>query len=386
MARRVGLARIDRLRAVAVQGLVLAGVIALAAWFVGNTLDNLAQRGIASGFGFLGSTAGFSIVVHLIDYSELSSYGRAFVVGLLNTLLVSAAGIVLASLLGLLIGVARLSDNWLVARLATIYVETFRNLPLLLQIFFWYFAVLSAMPQPRQSHSLFGLIFLNNRGLYVPKPLVTADLWLVAAALAGGIILAACAWRWRRRRGSTTRWEGAACLALAFGPAAVLASLTGPVTGWTVPALRGFSFEGGMVLIPEFVGLVLGLSFYTGAYIAENVRSGILAVDKGQREAAQALGLSRSRTLRHVILPQAMRVIVPPLTSHYLGLTKNSSLAAAIGYPDLVSVFAGTVLNQTGQAVEVIAITMAVYLAISLAIAGAMNLYNRRVVRIGESR
>lgn len=378
--------RIDRFRAVAAQGLVLAGAVALAAWFVGNTLDNLAQRGIASGFGFLGSTAGFSIIVHLIDYSELSSYGRAFVVGLLNTLLVSAVGIVLASLIGLLIGIARLSDNWLVARLATVYVETFRNLPLLLQIFFWYFAVLSAMPQPRQSHSLFGLIFLNNRGLYVPKPLLSADLWLVAAALAAGIFLAAGVWRWRRQRRSAARWEGPACLALAFGPAAALTALTSPVTGWNVPALRGFSFEGGMVLIPEFVGLVLGLSFYTGAYIAENVRSGILAVDKGQREAAQALGLSRGRTLRLVILPQAMRVIVPPLTSHYLGLTKNSSLAAAIGYPDLVSVFAGTVLNQTGQAVEVIAITMAVYLTISLAIAGAMNLYNRRVVRVGESR
>ena len=174
-------------------------------------------------------------------------------------------------------------------------------------------------------------------------------------------------------------------MALAFAPAAVLAAFSHPLAGWSLPRLAGFSFQGGMVLIPEFVGLVLGLSFYTGAYIAENVRSGILAVDKGQREAAEALGLSRGQTLRLVILPQAMRVIVPPLTSHYLSLTKNSSLAAAIGYPELVSVFAGTVLNQTGQAVEVIAITMAVYLAISLTIAGAMNLYNRRVARFGES-
>jgi general L-amino acid transport system permease protein len=297
---------------------------------------------------------------------------------------VSAVGIVLSSLIGLTIGIARLSGNWLVARLAAIYVETFRNLPLLLQIFFWYFAVLSAMPQPRQSHTLFGVIFLNNRGLYMPKPLVTPDLWLVAGALVAG--LTAAVFLWQRTRGSAGRGARAACLALAFGPALMLAALADPIAGWTVPRLRGFSFEGGMVLIPEFVGLALGLSFYTGAYIAENVRSGILAVDKGQREAAQALGLSHGRMMRLVILPQAMRVIVPPLTSHYLSLTKNSSLAAAIGYPELVSVFAGTVLNQTGQAVEVIAITMAVYLAISLAIAGAMSLYNRRVVRIGESR
>jgi general L-amino acid transport system permease protein len=376
------LRRIGGLRPLAAQAVVLAVVVALAAWIVGNTLDNLSQRGIASGFGFLGSTAGFAIVVHLIDYSELSTYGRAFVVGLLNTLLVSAVGIALSSLLGLTIGVARLSGNWLVARLATVYVETFRNLPLLLQIFFWYFAVLSAMPQPRQSHALFNLIFLNNRGLYVPKPLLTPDLWLVAAALVAGMAVAIVLWR--RQRAAPRRGMRAACVALAVVPAALAAALTDPVAGWTVPHLRGFGFEGGMVLIPEFVGLVLGLSFYTGAYIAENVRSGILSVDKGQREAAQALGLSRSQMLRFVILPQAMRVIVPPLTSHYLGLVKNSSLAAAIGYPELVSVFAGTVLNQTGQAVEVIAITMAVYLAISLAIAAAMNLYNRRIVRTGE--
>jgi general L-amino acid transport system permease protein len=374
-------ARRERLRAAAIQGLVLAAVAVVAAWFVDNALDNLAERGIASGFGFLDSTAGFAIVVHLIDYSELSTYGRAFLVGLINTLVVSAVGIMAATVIGVLVGVARLSDNWLVGRLATVYVETFRNLPLLLQIFFWYFAVLSAMPPPRQSHALLDMIFLNNRGLYLPKPLLTAELWLVAAALLAGI--AAAALLRRRLRGRVAAF---ALPALALGPAAVLAALTEPIAGWSLPQLRAFSFDGGMVLIPEFVGLVLGLSFYTGAYIAENVRSGILAVDKGQREAAAALGLSRGQMLRLVILPQAMRVIVPPLTSHYLSLTKNSSLAAAIGYPELVSVFAGTVLNQTGQAVEVIAITMAVYLAISLAIAGAMSVYNRRVVHIGESR
>jgi general L-amino acid transport system permease protein len=313
-------ARRERLRTAAIQGFVLAAVAALAAWFIGNTLDNLAARGIASGFGFLDSTAGFAIVVHLIDYSELSTYGRAFLVGLINTLVVSAVGIVAATAIGVLIGVARLSDNWLVARLATVYVETFRNLPLLLQIFFWYFAVLSAMPPPRQSHALLEAIFLNNRGLYLPKPLLTADVWLVAGALLAGIAAAALL---RRRLGG--RGPALAGLALAVGPAAVLAVLTEPVAGWSVPQLRAFSFDGGMVLIPEFVGLVLGLSFYTGAYIAENVRSGILAVDKGQREAAAALGLSRRQMLRLVILPQAMRVIVPPLTSHYLSPPGSST-------------------------------------------------------------
>jgi general L-amino acid transport system permease protein len=376
----------ERLRDAATQAVVLAGALALAAWFVGNTLDNLSERGIASGFGFLDSTAGFSIIFTLIDYSELSTYGRAFLVGLLNTLLVSAVGIVAATILGVLVGVARLSANWLVARLATVYVETFRNIPLLLQIFFWYFAVLGAMPQPRASLSLFALIFLNNRGLYLPKPLPTPDFWIATALLAAGAAAAVLLWRRARVRGVATRSRAAFLLALALVPAAAAALLGEPVAGWSLPHPAGFGFEGGAVLIPEFVGLVLGLSLYTGAYIAENVRSGILAVDKGQREAAAALGLSRGRTLRLVILPQAMRVIVPPLTSHYLSLTKNSSLAAAIGYPELVSVFAGTVLNQTGQAVEVIAITMAVYLSISLVIAGAMNLYNRRVARIGDGR
>ncbi len=291
----------------------------------------------------------------------------------------------LATILGMLIGIARLSNNWLAARLATVYVETFRNLPLLLQIFFWYFAVLSAMPQPRQSHALLGVIFLNNRGLYLPKPLLTADFWPVAASSPPVSPRPCCCGDGsagaapRAPEPAPSAWRSPSDPPPRSRPSAIRS------TGWSLPHLAGFSFEGGMVLIPEFVGLVFGLSFYTGAYIAENVRSGILAVDKGQREAAEALGLSRGQALRLVILPQAMRVIVPPLTSHYLSLTKNSSLAAAIGYPELVSVFAGTVLNQTGQAVEVIAITMAVYLAISLAIAGAMNLYNRRVARFGES-
>jgi general L-amino acid transport system permease protein len=313
-----------RVRAVAFQALVIAAVLALAATLFANTLDNLSRRGIQTGFGFLDQQAGFAILSHLIPYSEASTYGRAFLVGLLNTLLVSAIGIVLATLAGFVIGIARLAPNWLVSRLAATYVEIIRNVPLLLQIFFWYFAVLRSLPLPRQSISFFGVAFLNNRGLYLPN----------------------------------------------FD---------------SVPHLAGLNFQGGFVLVPEFVALVAALSIYTAAYIAEVVRAGVQSVGRGQSEAAYALGLTRGQALRLVIVPQALRVIVPPLTNQYLNLTKNSSLAAAIAFPELVSVFAGTVLNQTGQAVVVIGITMAVYLAISLSIALAMNLYNRRTVFVGRS-
>ena len=319
-----------RVQAIAAQAIVLIAAAALGAWLIGNTLCNLARRGIASGFGFLDQTAGFDIVFHLVEYSALSTYGRAFLVGLLNTLLVAALGIVFATVIGFAVGVARLSGNWLIARLAGVYIEILRNVPLLLQIFFWYFAVLSAMPHPRESHSLFGLAFLNSRGLYLPKPV----------------------------------FDGASL-------------------SWSLPELQGFNFTGGMVLIPEFVALATALTLYTAAFVAELVRAGILSVPRGQTAAAAALGLTPRQTLRHVVIPQALRLIVPPLAGHYLSLTKNSSLATAIGYPELVSVFAGTVLNQTGQAVEIVAVTMAVYLTISLAIAAAMNLYNRRVLRGG---
>jgi general L-amino acid transport system permease protein len=373
--------RSERVRSVAAQAVVLAGAIALAAWMLANTLDNLDRRGIASGFGFLGETAGFGIISHLIDYSELSSYGRAFLVGLLNTLLVSALGIVFATVIGFAVGIARLSRNWLVARLAGVYIELLRNVPLLLQIFFWYFAVLSALPQPRRSHALFGAIFLNNRGLYLPMPVVEGSLWPVLTAFGLGITAAVIFAIWARRRGLVCGPAILLPLALALLPPTLAYGLGGAPVVWNVPVLQGFNFQGGMVLIPEFVALTTALTLYTAAFIAETVRAGILAVPRGQIDAAAALGLTRRQAMRFVVIPQALRVIVPPLASHYLSLTKNSSLAAAIGYPELVSVFAGTVLNQTGQAVEIIAITMAVYLAISLAIAAAMNLYNRRVMR-----
>ena len=366
-----------RIRAALWQALALGAALALGWFLFSNLLDNLARRGIASGFGFFDDTAGFGITMSLIPYSEVSSYGRAFMVGLLNTLLVSVLGIVLATVIGFAVGIGRLSSNWLIARLATVYVETVRNVPLLLQIFFWYFAVLSALPSPRRSMALAETVFLNNRGLYVPAPVAASGFgWWVVAPAAIGV----AAWLYFRgsRRGGT-----AGVATAAVGAMVLIAWFFGSPVTWETPALRGFNFRGGWVLIPELMALLLALSLYTAAFIAEVVRAGIEAVPRGQLEAASSLGLTRRQTLWEIVIPQALRVIIPPLTNQYLNLTKNSSLAAAIAYPDLVSVFAGTVLNQTGQAVEVIAITMAVYLAISLAIAAAMNAYNLRVMRRG---
>ncbi len=377
--------RDPRLRALFFQALILIGVVGFALYILNNTLDNLERRGITSGFDFLSTSAGFGIIQSLIDYSEQSSYGRAFLVGLLNTLLVSALGIVLATLLGFVIGIARLSGNWLVSRLAATYIEVFRNIPLLLQIFFWYFAVLQALPSPRQSIALSELVFLNIRGLYLPKPVPEDTFWWIPATLVTSIVATVLLVRWAGRRRDRTGQAFHtvyASLALLLGPTLLAALLTGFPVNWEIPVLKGFNFKGGLVLIPEFIALLTALSVYTAAFIAEIVRAGILSVSRGQTEAAHALGLRPGQTLRLVVIPQAMRVIIPPLTNQYLNLTKNSSLAAAIGYPDLVSVFAGTVLNQTGQAIEVIAITMAVYLSISLTIALFMNWYNRRAALV----
>jgi len=371
-----------RVRAIVVQAVVLLAVLALAAMIIGNTAANLQQQKIASGFGFLGTTAGFDISIHLIPYTPESSYGRAFVVGLLNTLLVAAIGVVVATVLGFVIGIARLSPNWLIGRLASLYIEIVRNVPLLLQLFFWYFAILAAMPHPRDSLELGAGVILNIRGLYLPRPITEDGFGLVEAALVFGIGATIVIARWaRRRREATgqrfaTGWTG---LGLVVGLPLLALLVTGTPISFEDPALKGFNFVGGIVLQPEFTALLVGLSAYTAAFIAENVRSGIQAVSHGQTEAAFALGLRRGPTLRLIIVPQALRVIIPPLTSQYLNLNKNSSLAVAIAYPDLVSVFAGTVLNQTGQAVEVIVITMAIYLTISLTISLVMNWYNRRV-------
>ncbi|QQS55275.1 MAG: amino acid ABC transporter permease [Candidatus Competibacteraceae bacterium] len=373
------------IRAIAFQIIALAATVAFGYYLFENTQTNLRRLGIASGFDFLSTSSGFGILQSLIPYSETSSYGRVFWVALLNTLLVSALGIVLATLIGFIVGIARLSKNWLIAKLALAYIETFRNIPLLLQIFFWYFTVLRAMPSPRQSLSLGEAVFLNIRGLYLPAPRFQSGFGWVLATFALALVLIFILVRWSKRRQAATGQPFptiSASLALLLGLPLLAFWLTGSPLIWQYPELRGFNFQGGLVIIPEMASLLLALSIYTAAFIAEIVRAGIQAVSHGQTEAAFSLGLNSRLTLRLIILPQALRVIIPPLTNQYLNLIKNSSLAAAIGYPDLVAAFAGTVLNQTGQAIECIAITMAVYLTISLLISLLMNGYNRRVALV----
>ena len=361
-------------------------VVVAIGWFLfDNTQTNLEKRGITSGFSFLDNSAGFGIAQHLIDYSESDSYGRVFIVGLLNTLLVSAIGIVLATFLGFIIGVARLSPNWLINKVATVYIEIFRNIPPLLQIFFWYFAVLLPLPGPKQSLSLGDTFFLSNRGLNMPGPGPGEGFWPFAIALGLTIVGIFLLVRWVRQRfeatGQTFPVLLTSIVMLLVIPGLVVLIFGNPFV-WTFPELKGFNFRGGLVVIPELIALTLALSIYTASFIAEIVRSGIQAVNHGQTEAARSLGLKPSVTLRKVIIPQALRVIIPPLTSQYLNLVKNSSLAAGIGYPDMVSLFAGTVLNQTGQAIEVIAITMSVYLSISISMSILMNWYNSRIALV----
>ncbi|WP_183858299.1 amino acid ABC transporter permease [Prosthecomicrobium pneumaticum] len=357
-----------------------------------NALDNLRRLNLVPGDGFLDRTAGFGIIQSLIDYSEASSYRRALFVGLINTLLVAVLGIVFATLLGFLIGIARLSRNWLIAKIAAAYVEIFRNTPLLLQIFFWYFAVLRSVPDMRSKWSLFGIAHLNIGGVYLPRPVFGPDAGLIGIALLGGVAVSIIVSSWaasrREELGRPPRvWP--VHLALIVGLPVLVFFLVGrpisfsmPVFNETGPLLRrGFERGSGLVVIPELVGLLLALTIYTAAYIAEIVRAGIRAVSHGQTEAASSLGLRPGQTLRLVVVPQAMRVIIPPLTNQFLNLTKNSSLAVAIAYPDLVSV-GGTVLNQTGRAVEIVGVWMAVYLGLSVLTSIIMNAFNRRVALV----
>ena len=366
------------------QLLAVGAVVALFGWLALNTVDNLERRNISTGFGFLEREAGMEIGESAIDYAPSDSYGRAFVVGLLNTLRVAFIGIALASVIGLVVGLARLSRNWLIGRMALAYVETLRNVPLLLQLFFWYALITEAAPGPRDALNPLPGVFLSTRGLQIPAietdPAHLSALW---AFLAGAV---AC-WLWlrwaralRERTGNAPPAAPVAAALLVLPPAAALA-LSGAPLGVEMPELQRFNFRGGASLIPEFAALLLGLTLYTASFIAEIVRSGIQAIPRGQWEAARALGLRPGRVMKDVILPQALRVIIPPLTSQYLNLTKNSSLAVAIAYPDLVSI-ANVTINQTGQAIECIAIIMAVYLTISLAISLAMNLYNRAVALV----
>ena len=364
------------------QAALLIALVVLGWVIVNNVAANLKKQNIASGFGFLGRIAGFDISQTLISYTNQSSYGRVFWVGLLNTMLVAAIGIFFATILGFVIGIARLSANWLIRQIATGYVEVVRNVPLLLQLFLWYFGILQTLPGARQSIAVPGSGFLNVRGLFLAKPVPGDRFWIVALTLLTGVIAALALGRWARRRQLATGQQfpaGWAALGLIALPAGLLFLLLGRPLSFDYPVLTGFNFVGGMVVLPEFIALVVGLVFYTAAYIAEIVRSGIQGVPKGQTEAARAIGLSGGQTLRLVVIPQAMRIVIPPLTNQFLNLTKNSSLAVAIGYPDLVSVFTGTVLNQTGQAVEVVLITMGVFLALSLITSAFMNWFNTRM-------
>ncbi len=335
-----------------------------------NLFQNLETRGISSGFGFLTEKAGFDISFHLISYQESSTYLRAFWVAILNTLVLAALGVILATLIGFLVGIARLSTNLLVSGLAAIYVETLRNVPLLLQIFFWYFAVLQSLPAPKQSLSLADMVFLNIRGLYIPSMTLESQAMVIGGIMV--VVLTLIAMKYFR----TPFWKRHSKTFLLTGGAIILVTLGSSRWNIEFPQLMGFNFKGGLQLPPEFVAMVVALASYTAAFIAEIVRAGILSVSKGQHESAFALGLSRWQTLRLIVIPQAMKVIIPPLTSQFLNLTKNSSLASAIAFPDLVLVFAGTVLNQTGQAFEIILLTMFVYLSISLIISLLMNRYN----------
>jgi general L-amino acid transport system permease protein len=362
-------------------------VIALA-WIgyeiAANARTNLETQHITAGFSFFNNTAGFDVNQNLIPYSGSDTYTRVFLVGLLNTLLVSVIGIVLATVIGFIVALGRLSPNWLISRVAGAYVEGMRNLPLLFQILFWYLAVLAALPGPRQSISLFGTFFLNNRGLIVPTPVGEPGLQPFAIAVvvagAGALVLRAYARRQLFEEGrSIAIWPYVLGLLIGLPLASTLVFGVPFILEW--PVLKGFNFTGGSRVIPEFVALLVALSTYTAAFIAEIVRAGILSVHKGQMEAGLSLGLKRGMVLRQIVVPQALRVILPPLTNQYLNLTKNSSLAVAIGYPDLVSVFAGTTLSQTGQAIEIIGITMGVYLLISLVTSALMSFYGWRISR-----
>ncbi len=363
-------------------GLVILAII----YIVDNTARNMVARGLASGFHFLGVEAQFDIQMTLIEYSPTSTYFDSFIVGLLNTLLVAGLGIFVATIVGFAVGIARLSPNWLIAKLAEAYIEILRNIPLLLQIFFWYFAVLRALPKPKQSLEFADSFFLNNRGLFIPDPVFGEGGVLILYSFIAAILISIGIAVWSKQRQNKTGqtfpvFYSSIGLLISFVFLSMLA--TGfPVT-FDYPELKGFNFKGGIKLIPELVALTFALSMYTASFIAEVVRAGIQAVSLGQTEAARSLGLNPNQILRLVIIPQALRVIVPPLTNQYLNLTKNSSLAAAIAYPDLVLVFAGTALMQTGQAIEIIGMVMGVYLFLSLMTSIIMNLFNR-FMRVAE--
>lgn len=370
-----------RFRGLVAQGLVLLVIVWTAYEIFSNTQANLSRLNKTFGFDFLGKSAGFDVITSLIPYSSSSTYGTALWVGFWNTLLVAVLGIIFSTILGFLIGMMRLSKNWLVAAVATFYIETVRNIPLLLQIFIWYALVLKPLPGPKSAINVFNSVFISNRGVIMPMPVFGQGAGVALIFLVAGLVGAAGLLYWAKRRQEQTgqrfpAWPASFALVILAPIAGLL------IEGWPlsfdVPQLAGFNFKGGMTLIPELLALLAALSIYTASFIAEVVRAGILAVSRGQSEAANALGLSNGPTLRLVVVPQAMRVIIPPLASQYLNLTKNSSLAVAIGYPDLVAM-GGTVINQSGKAIEIVLIWMFVYLGLSLLTSGFMNWFNSRM-------
>ena len=378
----LSLLRNQKVRGILFQLLTVAGLVAFL-WYIGtNTIHNIEQRGIRTGFAFLDTTAGFAINESPISYSETSTYWRVFEVGVLNTLIVSFWAIVLSTILGLIIGVARLSKNWLIAKLASAYIDTFRNIPILLQILFWYNVVLATLPSPRQSMEFFNAVFLNNRGFIVPRPIFGESGWYILAGVVAAILIDYFINRWLNKRQEETGEE------FFFLPWGILILLVVPylfylfapnTIQWDIPHLKGFNFRGGKVFSPEFLALAFALTIYTATFIAEAIRSGIEAVKKGQKEAAASIGLTPYQSLKLVILPQAIRIAIPPTINQYLNVVKNSSLATAIGYPEVVTVFAGTALNQVGQAIEMISMTMAVYLVISLVVSAILNIINHKM-------
>ncbi len=370
------------IRAIIYQIIALIGIFLFTYYVLHNMFINIEKRGINTGFDFLGSEAGFGIISTLISYTESDTYARVFFVGILNTLLVSGIGIFFSTIIGLLVGVGRLSKNFMISKLSLIYVETFRNIPILLQILFWYNVVLAALPGPRQSLSYLDAFFLNNRGLYIPKPILESGFISVFIAFIIAIAGVVYLMKWAKKKHDETGEEfpvfWTSLVILIAGPVLVY-FISGSPASLEYAELKGFNFVGGWTLTPELLALSFALSIYPATYIAEAVRAGIEAVPKGQKEAANALGLKDYIILKKVVLPQALRVIIPPVINQYLNLMKNSSLATAIGYPELVTLFAGTALNQVGQAIEIILMTMAVYLTISIVISLVMNIINAKM-------
>ncbi|HJR20516.1 MAG TPA: amino acid ABC transporter permease [Dongiaceae bacterium] len=364
---------------------VVVAILCAAVWYIiQNMIDNLRTLGVTLGLDFLNAPAGFAISFSLIPTDLNSSIGRLIVAGMLNTLLASAICIVLATIIGLIVGICRLSKNYLISRLATAYVEALRNVPLLVQLLLWYVAILQLFPNVRQAVNVLDLMFLSNRGVNMPRPIAEDGFGIVLIALVIGIAAAVGISRWARRRQMATGQQfpsGRVGLALVVGLPLIASLALGNPISWTVPELKGFNFQGGMVLQPELTAVVIGISAYTASFIAEIVRGGILAVSHGQTEAAYALGFRPGTTLRLVIIPQSLRIIVPPMTSQYLNVVKNTTLVSAIAYPDLYSII-GTSLNQTGRPVENIAIMMAFFLTISILISLFMNWYNKRIALV----